>query len=411
MSFLSGFVTGLSKSIDDQLKKDMERTQDRVDGMAQYRVTRRRAKLERQDKEKDELRDVLQNLASLVDGNIDKAAQIYKASGGTISSANEFYKTALRSKSTLGDKFDINKAVQFSTENAPSGMSMNQYLSNFVSGVSKLPFSKDEIPSTGLYTALFKPKLGEQVMKQVETTAPLPKEAEKFSVPAARIDYNQFLEAKDYEKKNQIDSKSDFEAQYLAFDIAAFYEEDLDKKKQLEQQAQNYLDKHIEAEKKKNAASKTNEPKRFFSKEGITTIIKNYKAQNIDKKFLGGTGIGETLTIAFSGNEAQTLQGYQNALKGLKTRFAPLNDEEFNNALKAEVATLKAQKKIYINKVKIDQNREAGEKLTQSKFHQVPSRNELIENVSKGNYKPGDVVQYKENNETKAVIVTASGFI
>ena len=59
MSFFTGLVTGLAKSVDDNLKKDMQRTQDRIDGMAQYRITRRRAKLEQQDKEKAELRDVL----------------------------------------------------------------------------------------------------------------------------------------------------------------------------------------------------------------------------------------------------------------------------------------------------------------------------------------------------------------
>ena len=92
MGFATGFITGLAKSVDDNLKKDMQRTQDRIDGMAQYRITRRRAELERKDKEKEELRDTLTNLASLVGGDIDKAAQIYKGAGGTISSANEFFK-------------------------------------------------------------------------------------------------------------------------------------------------------------------------------------------------------------------------------------------------------------------------------------------------------------------------------
>jgi hypothetical protein len=43
MGFASGFVTGLAKSVDDQLKSDIMRTQKRMDGMEQYRVTRRRA--------------------------------------------------------------------------------------------------------------------------------------------------------------------------------------------------------------------------------------------------------------------------------------------------------------------------------------------------------------------------------
>ena len=51
MSFATGFVTGLAKSVDDQLKNDMLRTQKRMDGMEQYRITRGRADIEREQKE------------------------------------------------------------------------------------------------------------------------------------------------------------------------------------------------------------------------------------------------------------------------------------------------------------------------------------------------------------------------
>ena len=91
MSFASGFVTGLAKSVDDQLKKDMERTQDRIQGMAQYRVTRRRADIERVDKEKEELRESILKLATLVVGDTNKAIQMYKAVGNNTSDANKFY--------------------------------------------------------------------------------------------------------------------------------------------------------------------------------------------------------------------------------------------------------------------------------------------------------------------------------
>ena len=101
MSFATGFATGLAKSVDDNLKKDMERTQDRIDGMAQYRVTRRRAALERQDKEKDELRESIMKLASLVGNDTTKAIQMYKAAGNNITDANKFYDIALKSQKEL----------------------------------------------------------------------------------------------------------------------------------------------------------------------------------------------------------------------------------------------------------------------------------------------------------------------
>ena len=71
MGFLSGLVTGAATSIDNQLKADMKRSEERAEGMAQYRVTRRRAALEAQDKEKKEIAEVMGNLASLVDGDVD----------------------------------------------------------------------------------------------------------------------------------------------------------------------------------------------------------------------------------------------------------------------------------------------------------------------------------------------------
>ena len=136
MSFATGFITGLAKSVDESLKKDMQRTQDRIDGMAQYRITRRRAELERKDKEKEELRETLLNLSSLVGGDIDKAAQIYKGVGGTVSSANEFFKVAQNSQRTMGKDFDISTAFEFATDNAPQGMTISQYLDNFTTSVN-----------------------------------------------------------------------------------------------------------------------------------------------------------------------------------------------------------------------------------------------------------------------------------
>ena len=140
MSFASGFITGLAKSVDNQLKKDMERTQDRIQGMAQYRVTRRRADIERVDKEKDELRESILKLATLVDGDTSKAIQMYKAAGNNITDANKFYDIALKSQRTLGDDFDINKAIQFASVSAPEGVNPSDFLNNFIDDIYGLEF-------------------------------------------------------------------------------------------------------------------------------------------------------------------------------------------------------------------------------------------------------------------------------
>ena len=195
MGFLSGLVTGAAQSIDAQLKKDIERSQERAEGMAQYRVTRRRAEIERQEKEKRELKETLGNLASLVDGDIDKAAQLYKAGGGNIAGANELYQELLKNKQA---DVDISTAIGFAESTAPEGTTMQDYISRFVTPITKLPVAKGEVKGAGLYGALFKPDLSGRVRQQVEEAAPLPaQEAADLDVQMATIDRSGFLSAKE----------------------------------------------------------------------------------------------------------------------------------------------------------------------------------------------------------------------
>jgi hypothetical protein len=195
MSFLTGLIGGAATSIDDQLKKDMERSQQRAEGMAQYRITRRRAEIERQEKEKRELKETLGNLASLVDGDVDKAAQLYKAGGGNIAGANELYQELLKNKQA---DVDIGTAIGFAESTAPEGTTMQDYISKFVTPITKLPVAKGEVKGAGLYGAVFKPDLSGRVRQQVEEAAPLPaQEAADLDVQMATIDRSGFLSAKE----------------------------------------------------------------------------------------------------------------------------------------------------------------------------------------------------------------------
>ena len=277
MSFFTGLVTGLAKSVDDNLKKDMQRTQDRIDGMAQYRVTRRRAKLEQQDKEKAELRDVLLNLSSLVDGNIDQAAQLYKAGGGTISGGKLFYEKLLKNKDTLGS--DISSIVPFVTENAPEGVSLSDYVDNFTKGISKLPVSDDEVPTTGLYGALFKPKVGEQITKIVESTAPLDKEKEKFAVPTPKVNVKEMLAYKKYIKENKRKPGTTFESELIALNDELYEETDINKQAEIRGKIARIETMMVEEAllKKKATGSTSN-----FAKEKLSSSFFNSYNNNID---------------------------------------------------------------------------------------------------------------------------------
>ena len=417
MSFATGFITGLAKSVDDNLKKDMERTQNRIDGMAQYRITRRRAELEKKDKEKEELRETLMNLASLVDGDIDKAAQIYKGTGGTISSANEFFKVASLSKRTLKD-FDISKAFDFATENAPQGMSISQYLDNFTTSVKKLPVSDDEVPTTGLYGALFKPKAGEQIMKQVESTAPLPTEAEKFAVPTAGINYNNFLEAKQFEKSNRFTSGSTNEATLLKLEDELFYETDEEKKKGLNKRRKEIIAR-IKKEHEKNLAVKKagSSTTSMFSKTNRDKIVNNGIVRGVGDSEIVKSIEGE-LETSLQGNEHKIFAGTLKGMTNLKQEYGA-NDAILLSKIKSVEDTTKSKIKAYKFDFVNNVDRRS------RNYHVVESVAELNAGIkgtssSKPKILPGDVITYKtgetgENGlpKTKTVIWTgqATGFL
>ena len=423
MSFLTGLVTGLAKSVDDNLKKDMQRTQDRIDGMAQYRITRRRAELERKDKEKEQLRETLLNLSSLVEGDIDKAAQIYKGVGGTISSANEFYKTAMASQRTLGKDFDIGSAFTFASDNTPKGMSISDYINNFTTSVKKLPVADDEVPVSGLYGALFKPKAGEQIMKQVESTAPLPDEAKKFAVAGAKIDYNKFLEAKQFEKANRFVSGATNVATLLKLEDELFYETDEAKKKALEVRRKDIIAR-IKKEHEKNLAVKRagQSTTSMFSKTNRDKIVNNGIVRGVgDSKII--KSIEGELETNIKGNEHKIFAGTLAGMKNLKQEYGA-NDEILLPKIKGVDDTTKSQIKAYkfdfVNNV--DRRGRT--------YHILKNQKELDEgivaskrgpNTFPPKIKPGDVVTYGTGvinpktgiEETKTVIWTgqATGFL
>lgn len=197
MGFLSGLVTGAAQSIDAQLKKDIERSQERAEGMAQYRITRRRTEIERQEKEKREIADVMNNLASLVDGDIDKAAQLYVSGGKNVAGATALY-NELKKNADAGK--DISTALTFAESRAEPGQ-LTDYVSQFVTPIAGLPVMEGEMKASGLYGALFKPDMGKQVMREVEEAAPLPAAPDvALDITGAQIDRTGLMAAEEYKE-------------------------------------------------------------------------------------------------------------------------------------------------------------------------------------------------------------------
>jgi len=192
MGFLTGLVTGAAQSIDKQLQKDMQRTQERMDGMEQYRVTRRRAKLEEQEKERKEIKDVLTSLAAFTGGDEDKAIQLYNSGGKTIDGGKGLI-AKLEANRDAGK--DINALITYS-DIAGEG-NFSDFLDRNVTPITPLA-TEGQMKASGLY-ALFKPDVRSQVDAQVDAAAPLTARVPEGEARTAQatIDYTKFLSAEE----------------------------------------------------------------------------------------------------------------------------------------------------------------------------------------------------------------------
>jgi hypothetical protein len=297
-------------------------------------------------------------------------------------------------------------------------MSISDYINNFTTSVKKLPVADDEVPTTGLYGALFKPKAGEQIMKQVESTAPLPEEAKKFAVSGAKIDYNKFLEAKQFEKANRFKSGATNVATLLKLEDELFYEKDPDKIKELEKRRDTIIERlKKEHEKKlaiKRAGSSTTS---IFSKTDRDKVINNGINRGVGDSEIVKSIEGE-LEIKLQGNEHKIFAGTLRGMKALKNQYGNTDAvllKKIQDTEKITYAQIKAYKFDFVNNV----NRR------DRTFHELENESQLQQGiVSQNNAQPkikaGDVIRYKTGNilengqpETKTVIWTgqATGFL
>jgi len=348
MSFFSGLVTGLAKSVDDQLKSDILRTQKRMDGMEQYRVTRRRTELEREAADTKKVKEAIQNLSQFVDGDMWKATQLYATGGSTLSGANKLYDVLDKNRAALGADFKIDEVVSGLNATRPEGISEADYIANFVEG-AKVIKSQGEMKGSGLLAA-FGGDFGKTVDKRVEEQAPISESKYGIlTVPTGQVNYDKLIERQKYKKDNRIDYDS-FAEGYAKFDQAIFYEDDLDEKAKLIKKRDDLYQKYLTD--KKLSKSSTGKADSLFSKESITKVI---DLANLDSiKGAGYTeGVGENLKVLLNGNEGPVFEAKMQALKGLRTRFkteTPETEPILFNALKAEEEKQKFQRESYISK-------------------------------------------------------------
>jgi len=87
MSFLTGFVTGLAKSVDKQVQASIERTRDNIDMVSKWRLKRAEERAKESKKKDEEIKTMIQDAAYTLGGNrndVDAqnlAAALYKEQG------------------------------------------------------------------------------------------------------------------------------------------------------------------------------------------------------------------------------------------------------------------------------------------------------------------------------------------
>ena len=204
-------IAGAAKAVDEQLKDDIERTKNIADDTAQYHIKRRQERSEQLEVDKQEVEDILEQFASFVDesklaegvNKYDYAAQLMATAGGNIEVAKE-YLSDLRESEKVGIK--VKELLPYAQAQT-GGRGLADYVNKFVRRPADMMDIPDDLVSgVGLYK-LFKPRVGEDIRKQVDLA--MPKSTEKvptFDVKAVDMPFELMKAAKDY-KEDKDDKK------------------------------------------------------------------------------------------------------------------------------------------------------------------------------------------------------------
>ena len=206
---LGDVLGGAAKSLDDRLKDDMRRTEDRSERVREYHITRRRAKEERFEEEQRELKDTLSNLASLVEDadvpsgmtKMDYAAQLYRAGGNTIAGGNTLFAN-LSAERMKGR--NIKSIVNFA-ETKTNGLGVGDYVDQFVNRPDTLVNIPAELKGgAGLFGKLFDIDTTTGLQDEMKGMFPERKPVEKRDIGMATIDYGKMSGAVEYAQGQEL---------------------------------------------------------------------------------------------------------------------------------------------------------------------------------------------------------------
>ena len=199
---------GVAKSLDDRLKDNIKRTNDRSERIREYHVTRGQRKQEEFEKEQKELGEVLETLSNYMDKagitipegmtKADFAAQLYKFGGGTITDGKKLIADLDEHYKKKGDIKGLIDQASLVTK----GKGFGDYVNNFV----RRPETMIKVPDNlkGGVGFLKDVDITKGISEEMSTMFGDTKQADKFDVSGLTLDRSKMVTAESFAMEEQM---------------------------------------------------------------------------------------------------------------------------------------------------------------------------------------------------------------
>ena len=208
-----GFAAGLAKSLDDNLKNSLNRTNSAIDRYRERQEAREESRMVEYKKNKKDTETAIQNFAGLIKANnlmpegttgsvYDFAAQLYK-SAGSVEAAGQLYKDLTKTANTIGFSGKDNP-LEFVTDVASlNNMTFAETVNQLANRPEKFVMSDSKkIMGQGL---LARADITSKVKQAIsEVTSDIPEQDTDMTIPAAKIDRSKMLDAVTYKKEDEL---------------------------------------------------------------------------------------------------------------------------------------------------------------------------------------------------------------
>lgn len=416
--FGAGFVTGLASSVDNMLKKDIERNQDRLSRAQIYLTERDEQKLAAAETEEKELTVALQELTALT-GSKKRARMAADGVGGTLAGIQKVVADIKTNQETMGNEFKLSEFLDYTGEDQLTDVvTMNSMLKRYGPSIKPTSVSSKFGEPTGMMKALGFNLGADKLSSDVSIPDRFTGERVALEGPKATINYTNTAKALRYAK--EMDDK------YTSFDQGfTRIQQELDG---LEEGTPEYIDANKRLEElialklrlereTANATGENDEEKSIFdSPSKVETMLDKNIARATEPFFK--TDISTNIRTAIAGTEAQSMVAKLGAFDAIETTYTvddkidPMVGQALTyqrDKLKKEIEDYRRlNQSIFRGKVEslmTEDNMSQAEaeaaafKDTNNKVKSAVSMVAMIEASRKNMYNPGDVIRVPKVDE------------